>query len=52
MIQSNHGKILGAYTPIMWVIAEGVDKKMKDGHRSFVYFFDNKKLRMCRPRND
>ena len=34
----------------MWGVANGVYKNMKDGNRSFAYFFDNKKLRMCRPR--
>ena len=50
MIKSNHGKAFGAYTPIQWVIGDSVYQKMKDGHRSFLYVFDQQKLRMCRPR--
>ena len=52
VIQSNHGKNFGAYTPIDWLIAEKKFKVMKSGHRSFVYFFDNQKLRICHPRPD
>ena len=50
VILSNHGKTFGAYTPIDWLIGEKKFKGMKTGHRSFAYFFDNQKLRMCRPR--
>ena len=51
VIKSNHNKIFGAYAPIKWQ-ASTLATKMKDGHRSFAYFFDNKNLRVCHPRAD
>lgn len=50
VIQSNHGKTFGSYTPVQWLIGNDVWQKMKKGHRSFAYFFDNQKLRICLPR--
>ena len=53
VIESDHGKAFGAYTPCQWLIGKPfVWQNMKEGHRSFAYFFDKQKLRMCRPRPD
>jgi hypothetical protein len=42
VIKSNHGKAFGAYTPVQWRLIPSSHEfqKMKEGHRSFVYFFD------------
>ena len=53
VIKTNHGRTFGFYTPIKWIINKSTSayyQKMHDGQRSFAYFFDNQKLRMCRPR--
>ena len=50
VIQSNQGQIFGAYTPVQWLISIGIWQKMKEGHRSFAYFFENEKLRIHRTR--
>ena len=42
--KSNHGKILGGYSPMKWV---NCGWTTVTGGESFVFFYDDDKLRIC-----
>jgi len=45
--KSNFGKILGGYSPMKWRNFHGKPWKTVTGGSSFLFFYENDKLRIC-----
>ena len=46
LVKSNFGKILGGYLPMKW--QQSSNWTVVTGGKSFVFFYDGDKLRICR----